>query len=108
MLQNMFLPFFEDSVFDIRSTGSNSHDIRKVCEELGPAEYLCGTDLSRINQHLGRTLSLPRSFRLTGRLDIRAVSNSAGFESLLLSMRIDAPESTTNSLSSGLFLDFLR
>ena len=35
-----------------------------------------------------------------GVLDTRAVSNSAAFKSFLLSMRIDDPNSTTNSLSS--------
>ena len=40
-----------------------------------------------------------------GLLDVVTVSNSAEFESFLLIMCIDAPESTTNSLSSGLIVD---
>ena len=38
-------------------------------------------------------------------LDLVEVSNSADFKSFLLIMCIDAPESTTNSLSSGLIVD---
>ena len=39
---------------------------------------------------------------VVGLLDVVTVSNSAEFKSFLLVMCIDAPESTTNSLSSGL------
>ena len=39
---------------------------------------------------------------VVGLLDVVTVSNSAEFKSFLLIMCIDAPESTTNSLSSGL------
>ena len=38
-------------------------------------------------------------------LEVVTVSNSADFRSFLLIMCIDAPESTTNSLSSSLILD---
>ena len=37
-----------------------------------------------------------------GVLETLTVSNSAAFKSFLLSMCMEAPESTTNSLSSGL------
>ena len=40
-----------------------------------------------------------------GHLEILTVSNSAEFKSFLLIMCIDAPDFTTNSLSSGLVLD---
>ena len=40
-----------------------------------------------------------------GLLDVVTFSNSAQFKSFLLIMCIDAPESTTNSLSSGLVVD---
>ena len=36
-------------------------------------------------------------------LDLRRLSISSEHKTFLLSMRIDAPESTTNSLSSGIF-----
>ena len=39
---------------------------------------------------------------VVGRLDARTVSSSAEFKSFLLSMCIAAPNSTTNTLSSGL------
>ena len=42
---------------------------------------------------------------VVGLLDVVTVSNSAEFKSFLLIMCIDAPESTTNSLSSGLRVD---
>ena len=42
---------------------------------------------------------------VVGLLDVVRVSNSAEFKSFLLIMCIDAPESTTNSLSSGLRFD---
>ena len=42
---------------------------------------------------------------VVGLLDVVTVSNSAEFKSFLLIMCIDAPESTTNSLSSGLIVD---
>ena len=42
---------------------------------------------------------------VVGLLDVVTVSNLAEFKSFLLIMCIDAPESTTNSLSSGLGFD---
>ena len=42
---------------------------------------------------------------VVGFLDARTVSSSAQFRSLFLSMCIDAPESTTNDLSSGFVED---
>ena len=42
---------------------------------------------------------------VVGLLDVVTVSNSVEFQSFLLIMCIDAPESTTNSLSSGLRAD---
>ena len=42
---------------------------------------------------------------VVGLLDVVKVSNSAEFKSFLLIMCIDAPESTTNSLSSCLRVD---
>ena len=42
---------------------------------------------------------------VVGRLDTRTVSNSVEVNSFLLSKSIDAADSTTNSLSSGLILD---
>ena len=42
---------------------------------------------------------------VVGLLDVVKVSNSAEFKSFLLIMCIDAPEPTTNSLSSGLRVD---
>ena len=42
---------------------------------------------------------------VVGFLDVVTVSNSAEFKSFLLIMCIDAPESTTNYLSSGLIVD---
>ena len=42
---------------------------------------------------------------VVGLLDVVTVSNSAEFKSFLLTVFIDAPESTTNSLSSGLIAD---
>ena len=45
------------------------------------------------------------SVTVVGLLDVVTVSNSAEFKAFLLIMCIDAPESTTNSLSSGLRVD---
>ena len=42
---------------------------------------------------------------VVGLLDVVKVSNPAEFKSFLLIMCIDAPESTTNSLSSGFRVD---
>ena len=42
---------------------------------------------------------------VVGHLDVVKVSNSAEFKSFLLIMCIDAPESTSNSVSSGLRVD---
>ena len=66
---------------------------------------------SRRDQDRERTLVLPRLFAhplwllplLWGVLDLRRVSISAKVKTFLLSMCIDAPESKTNSLSSGNF-----
>ena len=61
-----------------------------------------------MNQDRRRALSLRRSFALPPLavitvvrvLDTGTVSSSAGFTSFLISMCIDAPESTTNYMSS--------
>ena len=42
---------------------------------------------------------------IVGQHDFVKVSNSAEFKSFLLIMCIDAPEATTNSLSSGFIVD---
>ena len=70
--------------------------------------YLRVVALSRTCQDPGRKLVLPRLFALlpvaittiVGFVDLRKVSISSEPKSLLLSMCIDAPESTTNSRSS--------
>ena len=49
--------------------------------------------------------SPPAVMTVVGLLNVVTVSNSAEFKSFLLIMCIDAPESRTNSLSSGLRVD---
>ena len=74
--------------------------------------YPRGLSLSRIYPILWQTVgsscvctSLLAGMTVVGLLDVVKVTNSVEFKSFLLIMCIDAPESTTNSLSSGLRID---
>ena len=74
--------------------------------------YLREALLSRINPILWHTVASFLVFTsplaattVGGLLETLTVSNSAEFRSFLLDVCMDAPESTTNSLSSGFILD---
>ena len=57
--------FLPGLVFDLQPTHQNTDDLRRVCQETGLAGYLRKAAVSRIDQHLGRTMLLPRLFRST-------------------------------------------
>ena len=62
VLHGIFLPGL---VFDFQPTHKNTDDLRRVCQETGLAGFLGGAAVSRIDQHLGRILLLPRWFQST-------------------------------------------
>ena len=81
----------------------------RVFQAIEQQAFLRVIALSRIDLSRGRFLVLLRLFALhhwplttvVAFLDLRRVSISSELESFLLSMCIDAPQSTTNSRSSG-------
>ena len=93
-------------VFDRWSKRKCTRDLRRVFRVRELLENLREALLSRINPILWHTL-LPllllalRRWLYQPSSDFRDVSNSAEFRSFLLTMYMLAPESTTNSLSSG-------
>ena len=82
----------------------NIRGLRKVFQVIEQQAVLRVIALSRRDQDRERFPVHPRLFALPRwPLDLRKVSSSSGLESFFVSLCIDAPESTTNSLSSGDF-----
>ena len=100
-----------DVVFDRWSIRQNVRVHRKAFRAIRLLAYHRGRQQSRINPILWQKLWLFTSplavMTIVGLHDFVKVSISAEFKSFVLIMCIDAPESTTNSLSSGLRVDFL-
>ena len=100
-------------VFDHWSTHRSVRDLRRVFQATELLAYPRGFAPSRKIQDRRRTLSLPPSFALlrwlrSPLLGFWMVERSPGplnSDRFFLSMSIDAPESTTKSLSSGFLAD---
>ena len=96
-------------VFDRWSSGKKTHDQRRAFREKETAGVF-SRSMSLTNKSNVLTYTVASSLVCTsplavitvvGLLDVLMVSNSAEFMSFSLTMCILAPESTTNSLSSG-------
>ena len=102
---------WSDVALDYWSAHGFIRALRRACLMTGRQECHRVFALSRRSQARERKCVLPRLFALLHWpspplwcfLDLRRVSCSPEIKSFLLSMRIDAPESTTHSRSSGFF-----
>ena len=104
-------PLWSTVVFDRGPTRRNIRGLRRVFQPIAQQALLRVIAPSRRDQDRERFLVLPRLFctsplavtTTVGFLDLHRVSSSSELKSFLLCMCIDAPESTTNSRSSGIF-----
>ena len=105
--------FWRDVVFDRWSSGKFSHDPRRASRRKALREFL-KRSITVTNKSNSLTYTVPCSLVCTsplavitvvGFVDILMVSISAELRSFLLTICILAPESTTNYLSSGSFVD---
>ena len=99
-------------VFDRWSSGRSAHDLRRASQVKELRVFLQEASLSRTSPILWHfpwllLLFAPRFAVITvvGLLDVLMVSTSAELRSLLLTICMLAPESTTNSFSSSFMVD---